>query len=147
MTTFVSRMGRNVKADEAFFAWTSGDLNRMIAARSVRTNPIDRHHLLMNIVKLTYKQRTDPRHREMLQEVAFQHLKEVPSILPALKKDLGVTPRIPTYAHLSTVLAEDGRIDEAIAVCEEAIRLGLHDGTKGDYAGRIERLRKKKGKP
>lgn len=146
MTTYISRKGRSIKADEVFFAWSSGDLNRMLAARSVPTNPIDRHYLLMNIVQLTYKQRTDPKHRETLREAAFQHLREIPSILPVLKAELGVTPRIPTYAHLSTVLAEDGRIDEAIGVCEDAIGLGLRDGTKGDYAGRIERLRTKKGK-
>lgn len=144
MTSYLMRMGRRVRADEAFFAWTSGDLDRMIAALSARTNPIDRHHLLMNIVNLAYKERSNPGRRKTCLEVGTQHVKEVPSLLPSLREDLRTTPRIPTYAHISTVLAEDGRIDEAIAVCEEARNLGLHDGTKGDYEGRIKRLQKRR---
>jgi hypothetical protein len=59
-----------------------------------------------------------------------------------LVRDLGVVPRVPTFQNLSTLLAEDGDHQQAIEVCEKAIRFGLSDGTKGDFPARIERLRK-----
>jgi hypothetical protein len=40
------------------------------------------------------------------------------------------------------VLDEDGRQDTAIAVCELALSLGLQDGTKTGFEGRITRLKK-----
>ena len=33
--------------------------------------------------------------------------------------------------------------EKAIEVCEKATAFGLHDGTKGDYQARIERIKKK----
>jgi hypothetical protein len=144
VTTYVLREGKNIKADEAFFAWTSGDLDRMVSALAVRTNPIDRHFLLMGIVAATYKKRKDPLARRTCIDVGHMHVAEFPAIAPALRADMGgVLPRVATFAHLATVLAEDGALAEAIAVCEAAIRHGLHDGTQADYSGRIERMRKR----
>lgn len=69
---------------------------------------------------------------------------ERPAIAPALRAEMGgVLPRVATFAHLATVLAEDGAVAEAIAVCETAKLHGLHDGTQADYSGRIERIRKR----
>jgi hypothetical protein len=138
------REGRNIKADEAFFAWTSGDVHRMVRALAVRTNPIDRHFLLMGIVAATYKKRNDPVARRTCVEVGRMHVAEFPAIAPVLRADMGgLLPRVATFAHLAAVLAEDGALAEAIAVCEAAIFYGLHDGTKADYAGRIVRMRKR----
>lgn len=144
MTSYVLREGRSIKADEAFFAWTSGDIDRMMRALGVRTNPIDRHFLLMGIVAATYKKRNDPLARRTCVEVGRMHVAEFPAIAPALRADMGgLLPRVATFAHLAAVLAEDGALAEAIAVCEAAIFHGLHDGTKADYAGRIVRMRKR----
>jgi len=143
VTSYVLREGKNIKADEAFFAWTSGDLDRMVSALAVRTNPVDRHFLLMGIVAATYRKRNDPLARRTCIDVGRMHVAEFPAIAPALRADMGgVLPRVATFAHLATVLAEDGAVAEAIAVCETAILHGLHDGTKADYSGRIERMRK-----
>jgi hypothetical protein len=57
MISYIRRLGRSVKADDVFFAWTSGDLRRMLAVLHLKTNPIDRHFVLMGIVSLTYKGR------------------------------------------------------------------------------------------
>ena len=144
MTSYVLREGKNIKADEAFFAWTSGDLDRMVRALAVRTNPVDRHFLLMGIVAATYKKRNDPLARRTCVDVGRMHVAEFPAIAPALRADMGgVLPRVATFAHLATVLAEDGAVAEAIAVCEAAKLHGLHDGTQADYSGRIERIRKR----
>ena len=147
MVKRVSRMGRFVNADEAFEAWTSGDLRRMLAARSVPTNPIDRHFLLQGIVKGSYKQRADLQMRRVCIETGLMHLAEFGSIAPALRTDMGGSlPRVPSFAWLATVMAEEGQIDEAVRVCEQAARFGADDGTQGGYLARGERLRKKHSK-
>lgn len=140
---YLTRMGRSVLADEVFFAWSSADLERMLRARSLRTNPIDRHFLLLGIVQATYGRRREPEMRRLCRETAVRHIAEFPSILRPLVEDLGTLPHVPTFEHLATVLTEDGEFQAAVAVCEQALAFGLHDGTKGDYQGRIERIRKK----
>lgn len=56
-------------------------------------------------------------------------------------------PVVDSFAKLATVLAEDGKLDVAVAVCQTAAKLGLRDGTKSGYLGRAERLAKKYGSP
>jgi hypothetical protein len=148
MESYVTRGGTLVKVDEAFLAWTSGDLSRMLRALHLRTNPIDRHFLLMAIVKETYSKREDPSGRRTCLEVGLRHVEEFESIAPSLRVEMGgFLPRVTTFAHVATVLAEDGRLDEAVSVCEKAVQYGLRDGTKGGYPGRIARIRKQASTP
>ena len=141
---FILRGGKSVRADAVFIARSSGDLQAMLAARSIRTNPVDRHFLLMGIVDQTYKERKIPERRALCIETCEQHLREFAKIAPALKKEMdGVLPRVTTFQKYATILGEDGEYGRAIKVCKRAIAFGLHDGTKGNYAGRIERLTKK----
>lgn len=119
----------------------------MLAARSVPTNPIDRHFLLQGIVQHTYRRRRDPQMRRLCIDTGMMHLKEFAGIAPVLSEDCGGSlPCVPSFAWLATVLAEEGMVDEAIQVCESAARLGLDDGTKGGYLGRAQRLAKKKSR-
>lgn len=148
MAKRVERMGRFIDADEAFEAWTSADLPRMLAARSVQTNSIDRHFLLQGIVKETYRRRNNPEMRRLCIETGKMHLAEFPGIGLALRVDMGgMLPHVPSFGWLATALAEAGRIEEALDACEAAARLGLEDGTKGGYAGRAARLRARKVTP
>jgi len=144
LTSYVTRLGKTIEADEAFHAWTSGDLGRMRRALSIPTNLIDRHFLLMGIVQLTYKNRSDPSVRRLCKEVGRQHLAEFDAIAPALRREMrGFLPRVPTFQLLATILAEDGELTDAIAVCERALRWDLRDGTKGGFAARSARLHRK----
>ncbi len=81
--------------------------------------------------------------RTICHQVAQIHIKEFPNIKPALEKDLGTLPRVPTFQQYATILTEEERFSEAIAVCEAAIKFGLSDGTKGDFQGRLEKIKKK----
>lgn len=138
-------MGRWIDADEAFEAWTSDDLPRMLAAKSVPTNPIDRHFLLQGIVRATYRLRSDPVMMRLCIETGRTHLGEFEKIGPALKADFnGTLPQVPSFAWLATALVEEGMADEAVRVCERAANLGLTDGTKGGYVGRAHRIAKMK---
>lgn len=147
MASFILRNGEHLPADEAFEAWTSQNLDRMLAARSKPTHPVDRHFLLMGIVGQAYSRRGETEMRKLCLETGMQHLAEFDAIAPVLAADLGgVLPRVPTFTCLATVLTEDGRFDEAVAVCERAIEFGLRDGTKGDFPARIGRILKAKHK-
>ncbi|GBD32537.1 hypothetical protein HRbin33_01507 [bacterium HR33] len=127
----VERMGRWVDADQVFEAWTSADLGRMLGARSFQTNPIDRHFLLQGIVRATYRLRSDPEMRRVSVETGMMHLSELSTVVRALRIEFsGAFPRVPSFAWLATALAEEGRVDDAIQVCETAARFGLEDGTK-----------------
>lgn len=140
----ISRGGNNQKADHAFLAWTSGNLNKMLKSVNKPTNPVDRHFLLMEIVKLTYKDREKQKSRALCLDHGFLHMSEFPSIKPHLIKEMdGILPRVSTYQHIATVLGENGDFSRAIDVCQDAIKLGLQDGTKSGFEGRIKRFRKK----
>lgn len=108
MTGRIERQGRWVEPDEAYLAWESGDLNRMLAARALRTNPIDRHFLLQRIVQETYRRRSDPEMRRLCIETGLVHLQEFSAIAPALRTDFGgEVPQVPSFKWLATALAEE----------------------------------------
>jgi hypothetical protein len=133
--------------DEVCEAWQSGDLKRMLHAMSLKTNPIDRHFLLLSIVEQTYAKRSDPQMREICRSVGETHIQEFGEIVPALKTDFhGIIPRVPTFQHLATVYTEDGNYDQAIEVCKTAIRHGLDDNTKSGFEERITRIERQRKK-
>lgn len=146
-TSFTLRQGKAVPVDDAFKAWTSGDLNEMLKAVSKKTNLIDRHYLLQSIVGAAYKLRKKEAYRKLCVEYSEMHLQEFPSIIPALKQDSGgILPRVTTFQNYATLLTENGEYEQAIKICEQAMKFGLHDNTKTGFEGRIERIKKKAAK-
>jgi hypothetical protein len=139
----IIREGRSKPADAAFDAWTSGNVQHMIKALSLKTNPIDRHFLLMNLFQKAHRLRNaKPEMRALARRVGLQHVNEFGTLRAPLVRDLGFVPRVPTFQNLATLLSEDGELEAAIDVCEKAIEWGLSDGTQGDFDARIDRLRK-----
>jgi hypothetical protein len=142
--SYTSRLGKTVKVDEVFHAWTSGDLNKMLEVVNLKTNPIDRHFLLQNIVNESYKLRKEKYYRDICIKHSEIHLAEFPNIVPYLKEDMdGELPRVTTFQHYATLLTEDKEYNRAIFVCKEALKYGLSDNTKSGFEGRIERIHKK----
>jgi hypothetical protein len=140
---FVTRLGKSVPADAAFFAWTGGDIDEMRAALSVQTNPIDRHHLLQELVHQTYRRRKEAAMAALCHSTAETYLAEFPTIFPVLVKDWkGETYHISVFQHFATLLTEQGDYIRAIQVCELALSKGLHDGTASGFEGRIQRIKK-----
>ena len=136
-----------VETDSAFDAWTSGDLTSMLEALDTRTNPIDRHFLLLGIVKQTYQERSEPIMKDLLLKIGRQHIDEFAELVDPLREEFdGVLPRVSTFQYLATAYSEDERFDEAIEVCERALEYGLHDGTQSGFEGRIDRINKKRPK-
>ncbi|MDC8832803.1 hypothetical protein [Alteromonas gilva] len=141
--SYVFREGENIEADKVFEAWTSGDINLMVAQLETPTNLIDRHFLLMGIVDYCYKKRSQPDCARMLESTALTHFKEFPAIRKALIKQHDMLPRVTTFQYFATYLSECGKYEEAIKVCQDAIGFGLHDNTKSGFEGRIKRITKK----
>ena len=144
-TAYTLRDGKSIPVDAAFEAWTSGDLDAMLAAASTKTNKVDRHHLLQSIVEASYKRRKERRMRDLCVEYSQIHLSEFSAIAPVLKRQCnGVLPRVTTFQHYATVLTEDGDYDRAVELCRTAIKYGLEDGTASGFEGRITRILKQR---
>ncbi len=142
---YVTRLGKSRPADEAWHAWMSADLDRMLSALDTKTNIIDRHFLLMAIVEQTYKRRSDPQIACTCARVAQLHISEFPHIAPALKKEFdGRLPRVSTFQQYATLLTDQGEYDKAIDVCKKALSFGLRDNTQSGFEGRIQRISKKR---
>ncbi len=134
----------NPKWDEVFYARTTNDLEKMLKVVDVKTSLVNRHFLLQIIVSETYKHREQEKFKILCLKHSEFHLSEFPEIAPALKNEMdGILPRVSTFQNYATLLTEIGEYEKAISVCEMAIAYKLSDGTKSDYQGRIDRIRKK----
>jgi hypothetical protein len=139
----VTRLGKSVPADAAFTAWSGGDIDEMRAAVSVQTNPIDRHHLLQELVHQTYRRRKEASMAALCQATAETYLQEFHHLYRALRRQLpDDTPvHITVFQHYATLLSERGNFTRAVEVCELALSEGLHDGTASGFQGRIARIK------
>ena len=137
------RGGKFVPTDEVMDAWISRDLNRMLRALALDTNPVDRHFLLLGITRETYRLRSDPTMASECARISEMHLAEFQQLAPALKAEFdGCLPRVPTFQNYATLLTEQGDFAHAVWVCELALSYGLSDGTQSGFKGRIARIRK-----
>jgi hypothetical protein len=123
----------------------SGDVTEMAAILKVTEDPAQRDALLRQIVATYYRQRSDPNVRELFYSFASQHIKEIPAVLEALEISEDEGPiSIDTFKMIAITMTEDGRYDEAIDICKKALSLGLEDGTKTGFQGRIVRIKRRR---
>ena len=103
-----------------------------------------RHFSYNDLIDFYYEQReTRP---DALQKCIEYCQADILHIMPFLKKcehEFGDIPRIPSFERLAIIYEKQGRYSEAIGICRKAISLGLWDGTKGRFEGRLERLNQK----
>ncbi len=59
------------------------------------------------------------------------------------KGEISFNISIPSFQRLAIIYEKQARYEEAIEICEEALRYGLVDSTKGGFQGRLRRLHKK----
>jgi hypothetical protein len=124
-------------------ALASGDLSVMDRVLQESDDPIHRNQLLNRIVAGHYRLRSEPEHREAFYRLAHAQVDEASAILNAY--DGAGRPRpnhIEAFKYITIAMGEDERYDEAMAICEKALSLGLEDGTKTGFKGRIARLKK-----
>jgi hypothetical protein len=119
-------------------------LDRRIDSLRHERDPLKRHRLLGEIVEASHRQRADTAMKKLFLRFAGTHVKELPNMAVALKAaGGGRLPVVPAFSLLSAELEQDGRIEEALSVCRQAAELGLTDGTRSGFAGRIRKLQKK----
>lgn len=119
-------------------------LDRMIDALRHEKDPLERHRLLGQIVEQSHRQRADSAMNKLFLRIAGMHVQELPKMAAALKAASGgKLPAVPTFSLLTGALEEDGRFEDALSVCHQATELGLTDGTRAGFAGRIRKLLKK----
>ena len=126
--------------DRVARAIASGSLSKMIAATRIPASAEERHRLLSIIVTRTYKDRQNEDSRALFLRFAQIHVDEYGSLRKGGKS---LEPAMQTHKLLAIVLEEDGRWEEAVRVSRRAMDLGLEDGTKTGFSGRIKRLEKK----
>lgn len=98
---------------------------------------VKKHLLLTELLDLYYKQRAE---KEDAIEKCMHTCKkdmELAVKVSQMKKD------IPSFKRLAIILENEEKYTEAIHVSEAALTLGLTDGTKGGYEGRIAKLKNK----
>lgn len=125
------------------------NLDEMFSQLYKPGNPADTHFLYLNIARIAYRKRDDAKMMELFKKIAVEHISIFNTFIPALlcKTSEGlILPHVPTFQWLVTIYSDEGEYEKAIEVCEKAIRLGLHDGTKGDYQGRINKIINKAAK-
>lgn len=106
-------------------------------------NPTDRHFVYNSLIELYYKQRDD---RDDAIEKCIKYCEEdIERIGKFLNAWDGEPPRIPAFKRLAIIHENQGNYEAALQVCDEAIKRGLEDGTKGGFEGRKQRIRNKMG--
>jgi hypothetical protein len=124
-------------------ALASGDLSSIDTLLEDICDPVLRNRLLNRLVTSYYRLRSDSKHRAAFYRVADLQIEETPSILDGIEEIGRPRPdHIEAFKSMAIALDEDGRQDAAIAVCELALPLGLQDGTKTGFEGRITRMKK-----
>lgn len=143
--TLMPKDGANLSVDqEIVVAIAKGDVERIYRTLERRSPTLrDRHYIFCRVVEFGFQNRATPPVRRLCENVAWLHIGELPKLMKSLKNEAGRVERIHTFQRLATLYTEDGNIPRAIEVYEKAIALGLKDGTKKGYEGRIETLRKK----
>jgi hypothetical protein len=129
------------KAEEALL---SGDIELMTAALSTSLNNQEKEALLSAIIAKTYPLRKDPKTKEVFYTHAEIYIKEFSHFIDDLKKASGEeVPVVAPFRMLAIALSEDGREEDALDVCRQALDYGVEDGTKTGFKGRMTRLQKK----
>lgn len=139
----VENLGRAAVGTAAAIRRTT-DLDRMIAALHDEEDPLGRHRLLTGIVEASHRQRDSAAMNKVFMRFAELHVNELPGMAPALTAaGAGKLPRVPAFKLLAMALEREKRFAEAAKVCAQALDLGLEDGTKTGFRGRLKRLQRK----
>jgi len=107
---------------------------------SKQISVIDRHFTYNNLIDLYYKQRESS--PEAITKCVYFCLEDIEIVEEFLHVfDSPIIPRIPSIQRLIIIYEKQGKFEEAIKICNIALKLGLND--KSGFEGRIEKIRKK----
>jgi hypothetical protein len=121
-------------------------LEKVVLAKEKETNAVDLHFAYMALFKHYYRAKDSTPSQD--EKFLLFALKDV-ELFPQFKReylathDHQVIPFIPSFKQLAIFYEKQGNYQKAIEISEKALSYGLEDNTKGGYAARIEKLKKK----
>jgi len=98
------------------------------------------HFTYNALIDLYYKQRDDK--ENAIDQCIGYCLRDI-EIADDFVEEFGDVPRIPSFKRLAIIYEKQGRNKDALDVCDQAIKIGTTDGTKGGFEARKKRIRKK----
>lgn len=111
-------------------------------------HPIHMHFIYNELIDLYYRQRDD--RKDALDKCIYYCKKDIETLPEFLRywreeypSDINL-PLCPSLVRLAIIYENKGELIEAIDVCKNAIVMGLRDGTKNGFEGRLIKLQKKK---
>ena len=126
-------------------ALASGDVGLMTSTLEETEDLLLKNALLGPIVADHYRNRDDPHSRKAFYRYAVMHIELAPKILDIREKSDSIrSDQFDSFRMIAIAMEEDEHYNAAIDVCRRAVALGLDDGTKTGFEGRIARLTKKK---
>lgn len=124
--------------------WGNITLQRAFEEYQQAASVLERYTALQNIIAECYKQRKSTDYLSYGAQLAQPYL-----ILfrdACAEKGQDVELKTTGFLHLATLLNDTQAFDAAIALCREALTLGLSDGTVTGFEGRISRIEKAQAK-
>lgn len=145
-TRFQPQEKRPVIKAKAVSAKAPGDsgADRLLAELGKSRDPLIRHQLYTQLLETSYRHRQIEASRRLLMAQGDRYLAEFESLLPAVAAEMGPEPVILPFKWMVITLEEDGRHEEAVAICRKAEDWKLSDGTKTGFTGRRLRLERKR---
>jgi tetratricopeptide (TPR) repeat protein len=129
------KLVRKGKADEA-------EQTLLSAAQSL--SPIDRHYAYIKIIRLYTRQIAQGQERRTeLEDICKKDIDLFPDFYEAWMVEYlnsVPTPYFPSFSVLAEIYEKEGKLDEAISLCELALGYELSESTGEDFPAKLERL-------
>lgn len=119
-------------------------LERAVEEYQSADTALARYNALQNVIAECYKQRKSTEYLAYGAALHGLYLALFHSANTEKPKELEL--KTPGFMQLATLLNDTQDFDKAIALCQEAIKLGLTDGTVTGFEGRISRIEKAQAK-
>lgn len=130
------RKGKTLDAEEALLK----------AADS--SSPLDRHYAYVKLIRLYQKMHREGHDRlDALIQVCREDIELFPEFYEAWMVEYLnniPTPYFPSFSVLADIYEKQGKIEEAIGICELATGYGLQETIHEDYPVMLERLYQKR---
>lgn len=125
-------------------SWGNITLQRAFEEYQQAASVLERYTALQNIIAECYKQRKSADYLNYGAQLAQPYLLLFRDACAEQGKDVEL--KTSGFLHLATLLNDTQAFDAAIALCREALTLGLSDGTVTGFEGRISRIEKAQAK-
>ncbi|MFB2800957.1 hypothetical protein [Shewanella seohaensis] len=128
----------------ALGSWANVTLERAVEEYQSAETALAGYNALQNVIAECYKQRKSTEYLAYGAALHGQYLALFHSANTEKPKELEL--KTPGFMQLATLLNDTQDFDKAITLCQEALKLGLTDGTVTGFEGRISRIEKAQAK-